>query len=141
MLIYERRRPRFPRTEDGLLHFVAYLMREYPAPYADPKTYGPDYSFGDSIMESLLTASKKKLAKLCLKHSLKTGSRKGMIRRMWLHWRAARLDRGYPYIGYGTGFENTRKPDCVCGYRMAIVRRFPRLIKSEDGRIRFPRPA
>jgi len=144
----ERRPSYFPRLDNEKdqkdMDLVRWLRKEYPAPeWPSWMRWNP----ADTILDSSLTLSKKKLVEFCLKHSLEPGTRRMMVKRLWLHWRASRLHIGYPYRGYDIGYRNTRKPNCACGFLRADPRRFPRLPKrfprllvSIDGRIRFPRP-
>lgn len=108
---------RYPRSKDTVILYIAHLRAKYPAPQHSWK-YGPSINPADMILGDLGECSKKKLKRLAEKHSLKTtGGRRKLIKRMYLHWRAAKFGIGDPYIGYGPGYESTRTPDCVCGFR------------------------
>ena len=155
---------RFPRTADKDLLFMAKIRAKYPAPDYNPREDG-SYNPADMVIDFHLNCSKKKMRRLCRKHSLEdTGTKRKLMKRMYLHWRASKLWQGTTYYGYGKGFENTRIPDCVCGYinvkewqkteqlkeNVKILnrkfkqnfgrtepRRFPRL--AEGDHLRFPR--
>jgi hypothetical protein len=148
--ILESVKPRFPRTEDPVVDFVAAMRIQYPAPFYNPRTDG-SWNPADLIIDWLMSQKRIELRRLCRKHALREGSRSGMVKRMYLHWRHAKLRKGFPYIGYDTGFLNTREPNCICGAVKAVGQwtpqrfprlpfYFPRLKVSSDGRIRFPRP-
>jgi hypothetical protein len=154
---------RFPRTEDKDILYLAKLRLKYPAPPWNWK-YDGGYNPADYVVEFNLRQSKKKLRKLCRKHSLDPiGSKRKLVGRLYLHWRASKLKIGNPNYGYGPGYESTKTPDCVCGSKkktddedflrrkeelkemkrsqlkefMTIkTRRFPRY---KEGRIHFPR--
>lgn len=147
---------RFPRTDDQMVLYVRELRLKYPAPEHD---WGMGHNPADAILSWLLKITKRKLRKSCDRHALKHGSRRRMIKRIYLHWRSSVLKLGKVYYAYGPGFQNTRIPDCSCGYlrrdvmeareesakqrkaqRQAQtaprIQRFPRYAK---GRKRFPR--
>lgn len=108
---------RFPRAKDEIIQYIAKLRAKYPAPAFNWK-YGGSINPADLVLSSLGEYSRKKLKRLAEKHSLETtGGRRKIIKRMYLHWRAAKFQTGDPYIGYGKGFKSTRTPDCVCGFR------------------------
>lgn len=108
---------RFPRTKDREMQYLAKIRAKYPPPFYNPRTDG-SWNPADGIFDWLCKCSKKKLRRLCIKHALdETGSRKRLIKKMYLHWRAAKLGKGKVWIGYGKGYENTRTPTCPCGSR------------------------
>jgi hypothetical protein len=111
---------RFPRTDDGEMLYLAKMRAKYPAPPYNPRTDG-SWNPADGIFEWLCKQQKQHLRKLCERHALEsTGSRKRLIKRMYLHWRAAKLGLGKEWIGYGKGYENTRIPTCPCGSKNKI---------------------
>ena len=108
---------RYPRSEDEIALYIAKLRAEYPAPVYNWK-YGGSINPADMVLTELGGYTRKKLKRLAEKHSLDThGGRRQIIKRMYLHWRAAKFQTGDPYIGYGPGFESTKEPSCVCGFR------------------------
>ena len=108
---------RFPRTDDAVVLYIAHLRAKYPAPEHNWK-YGGPLNPAEFVLGELGQYSREKLERLAEKHSLdSTGGRRKIIKRMYLHWRAAKFQTGSPNIGYGPGFESTRTPDCVCGFR------------------------
>ena len=108
---------RHPRTNDVIALSIARLRAKYPAPAHNWK-YGPSINPADMVLTESASYSKKKLKRLCEKHALEpTGGRRKMIKRLYLHWRASKFSTGDPYIGYGPGYESTRTPNCVCGFR------------------------
>lgn len=107
----------FPRTEDVIILYVAKLRVKYPPPVYNWRFDG-SINPADLVLQSLVESSKKKLRRLCDKHSMETwGNKRRLIKRMYLHWRASKLELGDPQIGYGKGYKSTRTPDCVCGFR------------------------
>jgi hypothetical protein len=111
---------RFPRTDNVVTLYVAKLRIKYPAPSYNWR-YDGSTNPADIVLQSLVEASKKKLRRLCGKHSLETwGNKRRLIKRMYLHWRASKMNLGDPQIGYGKGYESTRNPTCVCGFRKRV---------------------
>jgi len=109
--------PRFPRTENHIAIFVSKLRVRYPPPKYNP-AYDGSIDPADFVLNSLGGGSKKDLKRWCNNHSLKpSGSRRKMIKRIYLHWRASKFGYGDPQIGYGKGYEATKTPSCVCGFR------------------------
>src|SRR5437667_426758 len=113
---------RFPRTEDQAVLFMSIVRSKYKPPAHNPHVDG-EYNPADMIIRWLLGLKKKDLRYRCECHSLDSiGTRFQLLKRMYLHWRAAKLatlmeklvGKG-TYIGYGKGYENTRKPTCHCG--------------------------
>jgi hypothetical protein len=145
------------------MRFLRQLKKDHPPPPYNPWVDG-GYDPAEYILSFNYALSKKKLKQLCEKHALSTeGRRIELVKRMYLHWVAAKLELGDDYFGYGPGYEHTRTPDCVCGskrradrdaayekrelireiakrsYRAFMtptIRRYPRYAR---GRIRFPR--
>lgn len=115
-------KPRFPRlskdgSDDIVLRFRR-LRREYPPPEYDRQIHG-SWNPGDYIPTWLMKQDRKKLKHLCKQHSLdRHGSRWELVKRMYLHWRAAKLKiagNHSEYYGYGKGYENVKIPVCSCG--------------------------
>lgn len=103
---------RFPRTKDSEMVYLAKIRTKYPPPPYNPRTDG-SLNPADWIFDWLCKRKTKKLRKLCVKHALdNTGSRRQLIKLMYLHWRAVKSGIGKEWIGYGPGYENTRMPDC-----------------------------
>lgn len=115
-------KPRFPRlSKDGkddiVLRFRR-LRKKYPPPEYDRHIHG-SWNPGDYIPTWLMGQDKDRLKKLCKKHSLDYhGSLWRLVKRMYLHWRAAKLKiagKHSEYYGYGKGYENVGIPLCSCG--------------------------
>lgn len=128
---------RFPRTSDKLFLYVALFRAKYKPPPYNFRTDG-SWNPADGVLNSLLKCDKKQLRRLCKKHALDYKGWIGkLIRRLYLHWRAAKFEHqgvkvgSGEFIGYGKGYENTRIPNCPCGSRSRIeVREFEK--KKED---------
>lgn len=152
---------RFPRLRDKrqirVLRFLHKLRTKYPIPSYNPK-YDGSWNPGLGVLDGLIKLEKKKLKRMCFKHSLETfGSRFKLIRRMYLHWRASKLVLGSPYIGYGEGYKSTKTPSCPCGFyprseverinmekAIAVVKKVCAMQGKvfrlgADGKMRFPR--
>lgn len=102
------------------------IKRKYPPPDYNPRSDGR-VNPAEIIIDFNLNLSKKKLRKLCYKHALETtGSKRALMKRLYLHWRASKLRYGFEYYGYGRGYENTRKPTCSCGFlnKEEMLRRY-----------------
>ncbi len=135
------------------MRYLAKIRAQYPSPPYNPKTDG-SWNPADGIFDWLLKCDNQKLQQLCSRHALDhTGSRRELVKRMYLHWRANKLGKGKIWIGYGKGYENVRIPDCPCGSKnkmwmqMAEARKeeLKEMAKRERKRImepskfRFPR--
>lgn len=141
---------RFPRTDDRDVLYVANLKRKYPPPKYNPR-YDGGWNPSDGILNWLLGLGTKKLRKFCDAHALEdTGSRRKLIKRMYLHWRAGKLasqkilvGKG-EWIGYGKGYESTREPTCHCGRHrresyMPKPKPKPKVVRDWEPIRRFPR--
>jgi hypothetical protein len=113
-------KPRFPRIDDEneleMVRWFIKLRKKYPAPKYDRHKHG-SWNPGDYLPSWAMRQTTERLRELCEKHALKSkGSRKRLIKRIYLHWRASRLRIGDVYYGYGKGYEYQRIPDCSCGF-------------------------
>lgn len=118
---------------------MAAIRDKYPPPDYNPHTDG-SWNPATDVIDFHLKCSKKQLRKLCKKHALDhVGSKRKLMKRMYLHWRSAKFflqgeGRGKEYYGYGKGYEAVRKPDCPCGY--ILVADWEKLQqKKEDRRL------
>lgn len=103
--------------------YIAAVRAKYKPPPWNWKTDG-GWNPADGILKDLINCSTKKLRRLCKRHALKNkGPRRKLIVRMYLHWRASKLEHMGIYVGkgeffgYGPGYENIRIPTCPCGCR------------------------
>lgn len=118
-------KPRFPRLAGGeggeddeiVLRFRK-LRKKHPAPEYNRHRDG-SWNPGDYLPTWLMKQTTEQLRYLCKRHALnRHGSRWRLVKRMYLHWRASRLQicgKGFEYFGYGVGYENVRDPECSCG--------------------------
>jgi hypothetical protein len=131
----ERPIHRFPRTNNKYALFTAQLRAEFPAPEYNPRFDGA-YDPAAKVLSWAIAQGLTKLKALCIHHSLDpSDSKRDMVKKLYLHWRARKmkLRLGSEHYGYGPGFMNTRIPNCACGFlKIPIVRFFRRM--------RFPRP-
>jgi hypothetical protein len=101
--------------EARLLKWFIKLRKKYPAPEYNRNIHG-SWNPGDFIPSWLMRQTRERLKELCKKHALDHhGSTRRLIKRMYLHWRASKLQIGSVYFGYAPGYEFTRTPTCSCG--------------------------
>lgn len=133
----DKKTKRYPRSEEQIVQYIAKLRRIYPPPKYNSKTDGTSGDPASFILNSLATYKKSKLRKYCDKHALETiGSRFKLIKRLYLHWRAFKLQTGEPYVGYGKGFESTRTPTCICAFNKVEYEKKKEELKDQRRRLR-----
>lgn len=140
MIVNKQRFPRLSKDgkDDIVLRFRR-LRKKYPAPDYDRHRDG-SWNPGDYIPTWLMSQDKEKLKQLCKRHRLDHyGSRWRLVKRMYLHWRAAKLKiagNHSEYFGYGKGYENVDIPVCSCGSVRKADMDLIEKKKEEDKRIR-----
>lgn len=135
---------RFPREVSAAL--VAEIKLEFPYPAYNPRTDG-SHNPGEYVLTDIAKQDVGSLKERCTKHGLSDeGEKADLVRRLWRHWRSGRLEIGFPFWGYGPGYERVVTPSCSCGRLrgMKTITRFPRIPKMKGANgmdvIRFPRP-
>ncbi len=144
---------RFPRLEkwdSGEVLMLGDLRKAYPPPKYDPKRDGA-WDPAEYVLSWLLRCEEEKLREKAKYHGLcDEGTKSELIKRLYLHWRASKLNSqkknsvflsNFPFVAYGPGFERVEIPECSCGKTKVDegkIRRFPRIDKF-GGVPRFPR--
>lgn len=122
---------RFPRIE-GYREIMTEIPLRWSYPPYDPHRDG-QWDPGPTVLSDLALCDLDELKRRAERHGLlQEGTKFEIVERIYRHWRASKLELGFPLFGYNTGFEKVGPAVCSCGSagirrsKSMDIQRFPR---------------